>query len=178
MRKRRRPSGTSLVEVVISTVVFLTILSAFVAVHRTTRSFTDRTYAEMRVNEEQQRNLVAIANVLRGASASSLSGFDAGGVSTHPSFQAVTGADAAGPILGPVQSILWRAPAATGGSDPGELALDVGGVQVTLASRVPSGGFVVTHTGNTLRVTLTTRYSTSEQTTASVTGDVSVSLRN
>jgi hypothetical protein len=178
MRARRCSCGTSLVEVVISTVVFLSILTAFVAVHKTTRDFTDRTYAEMRVNEEQQRNLVAIANVLRGASAGSLSGFDASGVSTHPSFQAVTGADTAGPILGPVQSIAWRAPAVPGGGDPGELALDVGGVQVTLASRVPSGGFVVTRSGNTLRVTLTTRYSTAEQTLASVTGDVSVSLRN
>ena len=178
MRARRRRSGTSLVEVVISTVVFLTILTAFVAVHKTTRDFTDRTYAEMRANEEQQRNLVAIANVLRGASASSLGGFDASGVSTHPSFQAVTGADSVGPILGPVQSIAWRMPPVTGAGDPGELALDVGDVQVTLASHVPSSGFVVTRTGNTLRVTLTTRYSTSEQTTASVTGDVSVSLRN
>jgi hypothetical protein len=178
MRARRRCSGVSLVEVVISTFIFLTILAAFVAVHKTTRDFTDRTYAEMRANEEQQRNLVAIANVLRGASASSLGGFDATGVSTSPSFQAVTGADAAGPILGPVQSIAWRSPSVSGGHEPGELALDVGGVQVALASRVPSGGFVVTRSGNTLRVTLTTTYSTFEQTTASVTGDVSVSLRN
>jgi hypothetical protein len=180
MRARRRSSGFTLLEVAITSVVFLGLLAAFVAAHKTTREFTDRTYAEMRVNEEQQRNLAALADLLRGASASSLTGFDATGASTAPSFQSVTGADATGRILGPVQSIAWR-PSSTPANDPanaGEIALDVGGVKVVIAPHVPVGGFVVRKSGNTLRVTLTTTYATSDRTTASVTGDVSVSLRN
>lgn len=180
MRRRRRPSGTTLLEVVITAVLFLSLLATFVAAHKTTRDFTDRTYAEMRANEEQQRNLVALANVLRGATASSLTGFDASGTSTAPSFQSVTGADASGRILGPVQSIAWRQSTTRGNGvdDAGELALVVGGVTVAIASHVPEGAFVVTKSGNTLRVTLTTVYSSSDRTTASVTGDVAVSLRN
>jgi type II secretory pathway pseudopilin PulG len=180
MRAPQRPSGFSLVEVVVATVMFASLMGTFVAVHETTRDFTSRTYAELRANEEQQRNLAAIANLLRGAAASSLTGFDVSGVATAPSFQAVTGADAAGRILGPVQSLAWRA-ATTGHvaiANAGEIAVDVGGVKVTIASAVPKGGFVVTRSANTLRVTLTTSFSTSDRTIATVTGDVSVSLRN
>lgn len=179
MRARRHPAGFTTLEVALTTVVFLALLAAFVAAHKTTRDFTDRTYTEMRANEEHQRNLAALADLLRGASATSLTGFDASGASIAPSFQSVTGADATGRILGPVQSIAWRASALpANGGGAGEIALDVGGVKVVVASHVPAGGFVVRKSGNTLRVTLTTVYTTNDQTTASVTGDVSVSLRN
>jgi hypothetical protein len=152
----------------------------FVSVDHATRSFSSRTSASSRANEEEQRSLAALANLLRGAAAGTLTGFDGAGVATAPSFQTVTGEDAGGRILGPVQSLAWRA-VANGSDDvknPGEVALDVGGVTIPFAPRVPKGGFVVTQTGSTLRVTLTTYCTTSDRTTASVTGDVSISLRN
>jgi prepilin-type N-terminal cleavage/methylation domain-containing protein len=187
MARLRRSSGFSLVEVVVVTALFASLVGTLVTVHKTTLDFTRRTYAEMRANEEQQRNLAAIANVLRGAAVSSLTGFNVAGIATAPSFQTVTGADAAGRILGPVQSLAWTACTSTeacgcgGGStasNMGDLELAVGLAKVTLASGVAKGGFVVTKSANTLKVTITTRYSTDDQTTATVTGDVSVSLRN
>ena len=105
MASLRRPSGSSLVEIVVVTAMFALLMGTFVAVHKTTLDFTCRTYAEMRANEEQQRSLAAIANALRGAAASSLTDFNVSGVATTPSFQTVTKADAAGRILGPIQSL-------------------------------------------------------------------------
>jgi type II secretory pathway pseudopilin PulG len=183
MSANRRNSGNTLVEVVFVTALFVSLLASFVSVYHTTSSFSARSTAVMRANEEQQRNLEAIANLMRGAAVSSLGGFDPNGISTAPSFQVVTGVDAAGNrVLGPAQTLSWRA---TGGNihgvpNPGEVTVSIGGVQTTLASRIPNGGFRVTRTANTLRVTLSSFYTMSDidQTVATTSGDVSVALRN
>jgi prepilin-type N-terminal cleavage/methylation domain-containing protein len=182
MRAPRRQPGFTLVELVVVTALFVTMMMIFVSVYHATSSFSNRTSAVIKSNEEQQRNLDVIANLLRGAALSSLAGFDAGGVSTSPSFQLATGADATGRILGPVQTLAWRAAATPldGVANPGEIALTQNGVTTTLATRVPKGGFLVTRSANTLRVTLSTYYTMSDpdRTVATITGDVSVSLRN
>jgi hypothetical protein len=183
MRTRHRQCGTTLVEAVFVSALFVSLMATFLSVYSTTSSFSVRSSVQMRANEEQQRNLDAVANLLRGAALSSLAGFDAGGVSTSPTFQVVTGADATGArVLGPAQTLGWRT---TGGNvhgvqNPGEVTLTVNGVTTPLASRIPKGGFLVTRSANTLRVTLTTFYTMTdaEQTAATVSGDVSVSLRN
>ena len=183
MRTSHRQSGSTLVETVFVSALFVSLMASFLSVYSSTSSFSARSSTQMRANEEHQRNLDAIANLLRGAALSSLAGFDAAGTSTAPTFQVVTGADGTGArILGPAQTLGWRT---TGGNvhgvqNPGEITLTVNGVTTPLASRIPKGGFLVTLTANTLRVTLTTFYTMSdaEQTAATVSGDVSVSLRN
>ena len=183
MKTNLRQNGSTLVEAVFVTALFVSLMASFISVYATTSSFSARSSVQMRANEEHQRNLDAIANLLRGAAISSLAGFDAGGTSTAPTFQVVTGADATGArVLGPAQTLGWRT---TGGNvhgvqNPGEVTLTVNGVTTALASRIPKGGFLVTRSANTLRITLSTFYTMSdaEQTAATVSGDVSVSLRN
>jgi prepilin-type N-terminal cleavage/methylation domain-containing protein len=183
MRPLDSKRGFSLLELLVATSLFATLMASLVAVYHTTQGFSARSAVVLKANEEKQRDLDVIADVLRGAASASLTGFDAGGVATAPSFQLVTGADAAGRILGPVETIDWRAAATPVGGvgNPGELTLTQGGVTTTLAARVPRNGFVVRRSGNTLRITLTTYYAASseaERAVATVTGDVSVALRN
>lgn len=183
MSSNHRQAGSTLIEVVFVTALFVSLMASFVSVYNSTSSFSARSSAVMRANEEQQRNLDAIANLLRGAALTSLGGFNAAGQSTAPTFQVVTGADAGGNrVLGPVQTLGWRTVGGNvhGIQNPGEVTLTVNGVTTSLASNIPKGGFLVTLSANTLRVTLTTYYSLSDatQTVATTSGDLSVSLRN
>jgi type II secretory pathway pseudopilin PulG len=183
MNAKQDQAGSTLIEVVFVTALFVSLMASFVSVYNTTSSFSARSSAVLRANEEHQRNLDVIANLLRGAALSSLGNFDASGKSTAPTFQVVTGADAGGNrVLGPVQTLGWRTVGGNvhGVQNPGEVTVTVGGVTTSLASNIPKGGFLVTLSANTLRVTLTTYYSLSDatQTLATTSGDVSVSLRN
>jgi type II secretory pathway component PulJ len=183
MRARRRQSGSSLVEVALAMAFFIALLASFFAVHGSTQSMANRTSALLRAEGDAERDLSLIANLLRGAAFSSLGGFDAAGNSTAPTFQEVTGVDAAGVrVLGPVQTLAWRAAAnpVDGIANPGEVTLTQNGVTRTLASRVPLGGFRVTRTANSLRVTVTTYCTMNDpgRTAATVAGNISVSLRN
>jgi len=183
MRARHWQSGSSFVEIALAMAFFATLLVSFFAVYGSTQRMANRTRVLLQAENDEERNLSVIANLLRGAALATLGGFDAGGVATAPTFQAVTGVDAAGVrVLGTVQGLAWRAHAnaVDGIANPGEIALTQDGVTRTLASRVPLGGFRVTRSANSLRVTLTT-YSTMNdpgRTAATVTRDISVSLRN
>jgi hypothetical protein len=174
MRARHRQSGSSIVEIALAMAFFATLLASFFAVYGSTQRMANRTRALLQAENDEERNLSVIANLLRGAALATLGGFDAGGVATAPTFQVVTGVDAAGVrVLGTVQGLSWRANAnaVDGIANPGEIAL---------ASRVPLGGFRVTRSANSLRVTLTTYSAMNDpgRTAATVTRDISVSLRN
>jgi hypothetical protein len=183
MRARHRQSGSSYVEIALAMAFFATLLVSFFAVYGSTQRMANRTRAILQAENDEERNLSVIANLLRGAALATLGGFDAGGVATAPTFQVVTGVDAAGVrVLGTVQGLSWRANAnaVDGIANPGEIALTQDGVIRTLASRVPLGGFRVTRSANSLRVTLTTYSAMNDpgRTAATVTRDISVSLRN
>jgi hypothetical protein len=109
-----------------------------------------------------------------------LTGFDEAGVATSLGFCRALGADASGIVLDVPESLAWRSVSQkySGISAPGEVVLTKNGVGTVLAPRVPSGGFMVTRVGNTLRITLTTFSSKSQRTLATSTCTTYVSLRN
>jgi prepilin-type N-terminal cleavage/methylation domain-containing protein len=170
---REREAGFSLVEVSVAiglagilTVVFAMTLS-------TAAGNSGWSNVALKVHEEHRRNLDSIATAMRGAAASSLMGFDASGTSSAPSYQCVTGMKAGAPILDAPRQISWRARSESveGVAKPGELVVTSGGQQTVIARRVPAGGFRATLLGSTLRITLTTYSSGTNDRLAMLTGD-------
>lgn len=135
--------------------------------------------ASLQAGDDLRRSLDAIASVLRGASWSSLGGFDANDVATQPTFQRAIGSDINGTLLDTVETLRWRpARAADGIQYAGEVVLEKAGQVTVLAPRVPSGGFRVERTGTTLKVLLTTYASTSQRVVSQTTAETLVALRN
>jgi hypothetical protein len=87
---------------------------------------------------------------------------------------------AGAPILDAPRQISWRARSESveGVAKPGELVVTSGGQQTVIARRVPAGGFRATLLGSTLRITLTTYSSGTNDRLAMLTGDTSLALRN
>jgi type II secretory pathway pseudopilin PulG len=177
---RRRQAGFTLLEAMIAISFVLMMMTGFGHVFARSNGVADQSYSTVRAHEEHDRNLRAVADILRCASWDSVGGFAADGTSTAPWFCRVIGSDAKGRVMDAPETLSWRAVSKTvhGVTNPGELVVTKNGESTVVASRVPQGGFVVRQNGNTLRVTLTTYYSASNRIVTSVSGDVSVSLRN
>jgi hypothetical protein len=177
----RRRSGFTFVEATISIAFFTMLMTSFGSVFMRSHGVADRSYTNVRANEEHDRNLRAVADLLRCAAWDTLTGFQPDGTSATPCFCRVLGSDASGRLMDVPETLCWRAATkpAPGVSNPGELVLMRNGVPTTLVcERVPAGGFLVTQSGNTLKVTLSTYYAASNGTIVTVSGNVSVSLRN
>ncbi len=97
-------------------------------------------------------------------------------------FQRALGADASGPAYDVPETLAWESTSAkvTGVSTPGRIVLIKGTTKTVVAPRVPAGGFsvVLSEPENTLRIYLTTYFSTSQGTFASTTAEHLVCLRN
>jgi type II secretory pathway pseudopilin PulG len=174
--RRTSQAGFTFIETTLVAVIFVGLVGMFGRAFSTSDGVMRESRAALRANEDLRRNLDSIANSLRGASASSLANFAADSTSTAPSYKCVTGLDSTGAcVLGAAQTLQWQADSGT--SKPGRLVLVSGGVSTTIARGVPTGGFKAFLEGNSLRVQLSTRYTTARGNTT-ITGDVSVSLRN
>ena len=118
--------------------------------------------------------------MLRGADLSTLSGLDSDWSSDNPSFARVIGADMSNRLYGPTEELRWIASTreADGVEHPGAVWLVSATGQRLMADRVPQGGFEVRLDGSTLVVTLTTYYTTRDQTTVLAEGNTAITLRN
>ncbi|HEX6812595.1 MAG TPA: hypothetical protein VF384_13295 [Planctomycetota bacterium] len=177
---RVREAGFSMVEAIVAAAVASVLTAVFAMTFSTSSGNWGWSTVALKAHEDHRRNLDAIATALRGAAASSLTGFDASGTSTKPSFRCVTGINAGGLVLDAPSEISWRACAESveGVTSPGELILTHGAEQRVIARRVPAGGFRATLLGSTLRITLTTYSSGTRKRLAMLTGDTSLALRN
>ncbi len=178
--RRSRQAGFTFVETAIVSVIFLSLVTMFARALGSSNGVMRESRVVLRAREELRRNLDAIANCFRGASLSSLSNFDASFTSTAPGFRCVTGVDGSGAcVLDAAQTMQWQAPSGgAAASTGGQVVVVRSGVTTSVATRVPAGGFRAVLEGTTLRVQLTTTYRTSAGATTSVSGDVSVTLRN
>src|SRR5262245_25970537 len=177
---RRRTAGFTIIEMVFTIAIFSAISVWFARTLTATTSLSADSVLVLRAQEEHRRNLDSLANALRGASYASLTGFDATGTSTAPGCSCATGYEAGGAVLDAPMQLSWQATKlpVRGVTKPGEVVGVQGGVTKKLATRVPSGGFKAILVGNTMRIQLTTYYSTSAGKTVTVSGEASVSLRN
>ncbi len=181
MPSRTHPqAGYTFIELVTATAIFGLMVASFGRVFSSSSGLAAGSRAALRAHEENRRSLTALSDHLRGAAWDTLGNFAADGTSTAPSFQLLVGADSAGRLLDTVESLEWRSTstAVNGVYDPGHVVGLKGGQVVTLAPRVPRGGFTVVRQGNTLEIHLVTYYATREGRSALVRGDASVSLRN
>src|SRR5262245_19544916 len=94
--RRTTQRGYTFVEAVVVTAIFLTSVAAFGRAFANSEGVAKQSRVSLRATEELRRNLDAVANCLRGASAASLTGFGAGSTSTAPCFRCATGADSSG----------------------------------------------------------------------------------
>lgn len=180
MRAFRPESGFSLVETMVASGLVLGLAMVIGSVFAATAGVCRQSKVVLQANEDQRRNLDALANLLRAAASDTFSGFSANGTSAAPSFQCVTGADAAGRTLDATQVVTWRANGdnVPGLTNPGELVVTKGGVATVIARRVPGDGFLVTLLGSTLKIELTTYAYGSDRRVATVSGEVAIALRN
>src|SRR5438874_8954333 len=177
----RRLRAYTMIEMAVVMAVFGLLLAAFGRTLVTSTGLASSSRAVLMSSDDERRSLDAIAGELRGADYLSLAGFDpVSGVATAPTFQCAAGADKAGILLDAPETLSWRAVAATvdGVASPGEVVCTKSGATKVMAPHVASGGFSVTRTGNTLRITLTTFCSTSERQVSLSTATTYVSLRN
>jgi prepilin-type N-terminal cleavage/methylation domain-containing protein len=180
MARSRAARGYTFVEMAIVVAILGMVVTAFGRVFVTTSGLSAETRAKMRAHEENRRNLDWMANKLRSASWSSLTGFLADGTSTAPGYKCATGCNEAGIVLGNSESLWWRSTSGTvnGVASPGEMCVTCAGVTTVVAPRVPSGGFKITQQGNALKIQLTTYYSTSDRKVSTATSEAELFLRN
>lgn len=179
MRPLAAQRGFTLFEITIGFTLFTGLIALLGSVYASSDGLARQCMATMSAHEEHRRNLDALANLCRAAATDKFTGFDASNTSTAPSFQCVTGVDAGGRVLGPVQTISWRANKdAVRGVTTGELVVTVNSVATVIARHVRGGSFRATLMGNTLRLTLTTYDAVSSEKPAMVSGEVSIALRN
>src|SRR5688572_27649469 len=161
---RRRPRGFTMIEVAVTLAVLGMSLAAFARAFATGAGLATTSRAALFAHDDARRSLDAISSVLRGAHFLSLGGFDELGVATAPVFQRAIGTDPDGIVLDAPEVLSWRAVAPLDGiASPGEVVLTKNGTSTVIAPRVPSGGFRVVLSGNTLRIALTTYSSTSQR---------------
>jgi type II secretory pathway pseudopilin PulG len=109
MRPLAAQRGFTLFEITIGFALFTGLIALLGSVYASSDGLARQCMATMSANEEHRRNLDALANLCRAAPTNKFSGFDAANTSTAPSFQCVTGVNAAGLVFGPVQTLSWRA---------------------------------------------------------------------
>jgi type II secretory pathway pseudopilin PulG len=180
MTSRNAEAGFSLLEVSVAMVLTTWLAAVLMGTFQRSTGLANRSTTVLQANEEQRRNLEAIATAMRGAATASLSGFDVTGTATSPTFQNVTGIDDKGLILDVPSTISWRQTTAPvpGVAKPGELVLTRGAQQTVVARRVPFGGFKVVRLGLTLRIDMTTYFAGPNHTLQTVSGQTSLTLRN
>jgi hypothetical protein len=195
-RFNRREAGFSVLEVAVSVVMFVILATSFARAFAATDGLSNEARVSMKAHEEHRRNLDDIANRLRSVPLDTLAGFDATGTATTLTYKPVGSlldvvTELLGGVLGgllgggggstaPTDEIKWRSVSKSvpGIANPGEVVLVTGGKTIPILKNVPYGGFRVTQQGSTLKVRLTTYYSTSKRKTRTVTSDVTVALRN
>lgn len=180
MHTHRAESGFSLLELIVASGLAAMLTAALAATFSTSSGLSNRSSTVLRVNEEHRRNLDAVADAMRGAAASTLGGFDAGGNATEPTFQCVAGCDGSGLVLDETCRIWWRPStiAVTGVEQPGDLVMTQGTVEAVVARRVPAGGFRVSRLGSSLRISMTTFSPGPNQLLETLSGQTSLTLRN
>ncbi len=180
MRRLRRSAGFSMVESAVALAFFAGLAAAMGGVFATTTGLTNRVHADVSSGLSNRRSLEHIADLLRGASGDTMSGFDATGVATTLRFQWVTGMSGNLPVYSSTATLKWSATptSVTGVSSPGEVVMEQGGVTRRVAARVPSGGFYVTQSGNGVSIHLETYAPLVNGGVSRASGDTFVSLRN
>src|SRR5262245_22128148 len=179
-RARYYLRGFTLFETLLTIAIFSAIAAWFARVASTSAGLSADSAVMLRAQEEHRRNLRSLADAVRGAAYSSLSGFAADGTSTAPSFAVVKSFVSGATVLDTPMQWSWRATTApvNGVSKPGEIVCVQGAVTKRVATRVPFGGFKVILAGGTLKIQLTTYYATSQGKTVTLSGETTVSLRN
>jgi prepilin-type N-terminal cleavage/methylation domain-containing protein len=180
MRNAHRQRGFTVLEASVVLAVFGGLLTLVARSFTATNGLVNDTQAEVRAQDEARRDLQAIADVLRGAAVTSLSGFDATSVATDLTFQRATGAVGGVATFDAAEEMTWQPATApvNGVANPGQVVVTQGGVSRVLATRVAGGGFSVLQQGNTLVVRLSTYYSTAARVTKTLSTSTSISLRN
>lgn len=179
MRQHAAQRGFTLFEITIGFALFTGLIALLGSVYASSDGLARQCMSTMSAHEEHRRNLDALANLCRAAATDKFTGFAVDNTSTSPSFQCVTGANAGVRVLGPVQTISWRANKDHApGVVTGELVVTQNSVATVVARHVRGGSFRATLMGNTLRLTLTTYDAVGDNKPALVSGDVSVALRN
>ena len=179
MRTLAAQRGFTLLEITVGFVLFTGLIALLGSVYASSDGLSRQCMTTMSAHEEHRRNLDALANLCRDAATDKFTGFAANNTSTEPSFQCVIGADASGRVLGPVQTISWRANEDHApGVVTGELIVTQNSAATVVARHVVGGSFRATLMGNTLRLTLTTYDAVGSNKPALVSGEVSVALRN
>jgi prepilin-type N-terminal cleavage/methylation domain-containing protein len=177
----RAQAGFTFLEMVIVVSLFSLIVTTFGSVFSTSSNLSAETRARMWAEDDNRRSLDAIANDLRSAAWASLKGFDGSGSATSVTFQPVLHAASPGVVLDEEETMCWEATSAkvNGVSSPGRVCCKkASGETEVMAPRVPSGGLTMTLLGNTLRIQLTSFYSTSQRRVSTVTSEVELSFRN
>jgi prepilin-type N-terminal cleavage/methylation domain-containing protein len=180
MSPRRRDPGFSVFEMMVAIAVLGITMAAFGHGLNASTGLASTSRATLLANDDERRSLDAIASVLRGASFTSLTGFDETGSTTSLTFQRVLGIGSSSLVLDEPETISWRAVTRDwdGITNPGEVALTRGQMTTVIAPRVPGGGFKLTLVGNTLRIDLTTFSSTSQRKVSFSDATTYVSIRN
>jgi hypothetical protein len=180
MRASNRQRGFTLIEMAIGGAVTACILTGVAGLFASSNGLANRSHADLSANLSSRRSLERLTDLLRCASAASITGFDVSGVATTPVFQTVTGLNAGNPVLSLPVTLQWQALTASvpGITNPGQLVKIQGGVATRIASNVPAGGFSITQLGGSLRIHLTTYASMADGETSLVSDDALVRVRN
>jgi hypothetical protein len=181
---RRAPArgserGVALVEVALSSLLAIGALGSAISLARTTSELGRESHVETRVRAEHRAGLLAIGDVLRGATSDSLEGFT-DGVATEPVFRRATGLTWHEQVLSDSERLEWRSSGLSvpGVTEPGAVWYVATAGDTLVADRVPSGGFTVLQEGNVLSIRLRTYYATDADHVAEMTSETAVSLRN
>ena len=172
--------GYTLLEVAMCVALFSLIIASVNSLLNSAAGQVKSNRVRMRASTEHRRSLDALADTLRAADITTLTGFDAHGKSTTPSFAKVTGALLDERVHGDTVQMQWRAAAAPVNdvAHPGAVFLVGPESETLIADRVPDGGFEVRQEGTTLVIRLSTYYTTSDRSTTLVTSETAVTLRN
>lgn len=180
-RRRRHRAGYTLLELVVAISLAILIVGGVGALLTSSTRQVAANRVRMRAAVEQRRNLEAIANVLRDADITTLTGFDAQWKSYAPSFSQVLGAGPSARTLGEVLRLEWRpdTEVVDGVAAPGAVWLvDVAGGAERIAPRVPQNGFWVRQEGGTLIINISTYCTGEAREVAIVSNQTAVTLRN
>ncbi len=179
MRRARTRSGVTMLEVVVSIAIFTSLIAGIGAILSSMIGLSERSRAGLAASEGNRVALERISNVLRGADAASLAGFNGSGVAVTPQFCTATGMASGARTLSTVATLQWQPAApARGVANPGDVVLVRDGVPVRVAAHVPAGGFSVTRRGDSLLVHVETFAVQVSGDPSHASGDALVRLRN
>src|SRR5262249_54899325 len=109
MRARTRQSGFTLLEMALGGAITAFVLTGVAGLLFSTNGLAQRSHANPPASATTRRSLERLADLMRGAAVTSLTGFNVAGVATTPVFQIVTGLNAGNPVLSLPYTLQWQA---------------------------------------------------------------------